>query len=201
MMSPLAVSTDLESPEFPFDVALFDGASQVFPWNAIGAVYRGRQLVVAGDQKQLPPCTSFDRMVNNDDDSEDADDLGDFESVLDVWCSIGLPSKRLRWHYRSRREPPIAFSNHHFYDDDLVTFPRPDDLDGSTAVHRRHPGRSRSALPANACGPPSPPAENNNATSSSSSTPASKPNSNNSRPQPWQLTDSVNGLRGLVTQL
>ena len=70
MMSPLAVSTDLESPEFPFDVALFDGASQVFPWNAIGAVYRGRQLVVAGDQKQLPPCTSFDRMVNNDDATE-----------------------------------------------------------------------------------------------------------------------------------
>ena len=73
----------------------------------------------------MPPSTFFDRMVNNDDDSEDADDLGDFESVLDVLCSIGLPRKRLRWHYRSRREPLIAFSNHHFYDDDLVTFPSP----------------------------------------------------------------------------
>ena len=107
MMSPLAVSTYLESPEFPFDVLIFDEASQVLPWDAIGAVYRGRQLVVAGDQKQLPPSTFFDRMVNNDDDSEDADDLGDFDSVLDVLCSIGLPRKRLRWHDRSRREPLV----------------------------------------------------------------------------------------------
>ena len=70
MMSTLAVSTYLESPEFPFDVALFDEASQVLPWDAIGAVYRGRQLVVAGDQKQLPPSVFFDRMVNNDDAAE-----------------------------------------------------------------------------------------------------------------------------------
>ena len=83
MMSPLAVSTYLESPEFQFDVVIFDEASQVLPWDANGAVYRGRQLVVAGDQKQLPPSTFFDRMVNNDDDSEDADDLGDFESMLE----------------------------------------------------------------------------------------------------------------------
>ena len=107
MMSPLAVSTYLESPEFPFDILIFDEASQVLPWDAIGAVYRGRQLVVAGDQKQLPPSTFFDRMVNSDDDSEDADDLGDFESVLDVLYSIGLPRKRLRWHDCSRREPLV----------------------------------------------------------------------------------------------
>ena len=66
------------------------------PWDAIGAVYRGHQLVVAGDQKQLPPSTFFDRMVNNDHDSEDAADLGTFERVLDVLCSIGLPRKGLR---------------------------------------------------------------------------------------------------------
>ena len=78
MMSPLAVSTYLESPEFQFDVVIFDKASQVLSWDAIGAVYPGRQLVVGGDQKQWPPSTFFDRMVNNDDDSEDADDLGDF---------------------------------------------------------------------------------------------------------------------------
>ncbi len=71
MMSPLAVSTYLESPEFQFDVVIFDEASQVLPWDAIGAVYRGCQLVVAGDQKQLPPSTFFDRMVNDDDDSDD----------------------------------------------------------------------------------------------------------------------------------
>ena len=67
MMSPLAVSTGLESPKFQFDVVLFDEASQVLPWNAIGVVDRGRQLVVAGDQNQLPPSTFFDRMVNYDD--------------------------------------------------------------------------------------------------------------------------------------
>ena len=143
MMSPLAVSTYLISPEFQLDVVIFDEASQVLPWDAIGAVYRGRQLVVDGGQKQLPPSVFFDRMVNNDDDSEDADDLGDFESVLDVLCSIGLPRKRLRWHYRSRREPLIAFSNHHFYDDDLVTFPSPDDLDGSPAVRFVHAPEGR----------------------------------------------------------
>ena len=65
---------DLESPEFSFDVVIFDEASQVLPWDAIGAVDRGRQLVVAGDQKQLLPSMLFDRMVN-DDDSEDADGL------------------------------------------------------------------------------------------------------------------------------
>ena len=76
MMSPLAVSTDLESPEFQFDIIIFifDEASQVLPWDVIGAVYRGRPLVVAGDQQQLPPSTIFDRMVN-DDDTEDADGL------------------------------------------------------------------------------------------------------------------------------
>ena len=67
MMSPLAVSTSLESPEFQFDVVIFDVASQMLPWDAIGAVDRGRQLVVARDQKQLPPTMIFDRMVNDGD--------------------------------------------------------------------------------------------------------------------------------------
>ena len=93
MMSPLAVSTYLESPEFQFDVVIFDEASQVLPWDAIGAVYRGRQLVVAGDQKQLPPSTFFDRMVNNDDDSEDADDLGGSPHLVVAFRS---PRPRLR---------------------------------------------------------------------------------------------------------
>ena len=73
-MSPFAVSTVLESPEFQFDVVIFDEAWQVLPWDTVGAVDRGRQLVVVGDQKQLPPSTFFDRLVN-DDDSEDADEL------------------------------------------------------------------------------------------------------------------------------
>ncbi len=104
MMSPLAVSTSLASPEFPFDVVIFDEASQVLPWDAIGAVDRGCQLVIAGDQVPLPTSTFFNDMVN-DDDSEVADDPGDFESLLDDLCSMGRLRMRLRWHDRSRREP------------------------------------------------------------------------------------------------
>lgn len=142
MMSPLAVSTYLDSAS-KFDVVIFDEASQVRPFDAIGAIYRGIQLVVAGDQKQLPPTTFFDRLTIDDDggdlgaDEEEADvgaNLADFESILDVCCSLGMPRKRLRWHYRSRREPLIAFSNHHFYGNELVTFPSVYDADGASAV-------------------------------------------------------------------
>ncbi len=140
MMSPLAVSTYLASPEIKFDLVIFDEASQVRPFDAVGAIYRGRQLVVAGDQKQLPPTSFFDRMASDDGGDEEPDDdepqaaIQDFESILDVCRSIGLPHKRLRWHYRSRREPLIAFSNHHFYANELYTFPSVMDADDKTAV-------------------------------------------------------------------
>ena len=67
MMSPLAVSTYLDSPDLKFDLVIFDEASQVRPFNAIGAVYRGNQIVIAGDQKQPPPTTFFDRLVSDED--------------------------------------------------------------------------------------------------------------------------------------
>ncbi len=127
MMSPLAVSTYLNSREFRFDLVIFDEASQVRPYDAISTIYRGHQLVVAGDQKQLPPTTFFERTVSDGEISSENDEieetLADFESILDVCCTLGLPRRRLRWHYRSRREPLIAFSNRHFYDNELVTFP------------------------------------------------------------------------------
>jgi very-short-patch-repair endonuclease len=121
MMSPLSVSTFLQAEELKFDLIIFDEASQVFPWDAIGAIYRGTQLIVAGDDKQLPPTSFFSRA---DIEAEEEDeDIGDFESILSLCKSVNMPNKRLRWHYRSRREPLIAFSNRHFYDGDLVTFP------------------------------------------------------------------------------
>jgi very-short-patch-repair endonuclease len=127
MMSPLAVSTYLNTKEIRFDLVIFDEASQVRPYDAISTIYRGRQLVVAGDQKQLPPTTFFDRTVLDAEVSSEEEEveetLADFESILDVCCTLGLPRRRLRWHYRSRREPLIAFSNRHFYDNELVTFP------------------------------------------------------------------------------
>jgi very-short-patch-repair endonuclease len=120
MMSPLSVSTFLESDQIRFDLVIFDEASQVFPWDAIGAIYRAKQAIVAGDEKQLPPTNFFSRA---DTETDEEDDIGDFESILSLCKSINMPSKRLRWHYRSKREPLIAFSNRHFYDGDLVTFP------------------------------------------------------------------------------
>ncbi|HXG10904.1 MAG TPA: DUF4011 domain-containing protein [Gemmataceae bacterium] len=135
MMSPLAVSTYLP-PDMTFDLVIFDEASQVRPCDAICAIYRGRQLVVAGDPKQLPPTTFFERLFDDEEgaDAEEGADLGDFESILDVCYSLGLLRRRLRWHYRSRRESLIAFSNRHFYDNELVTFPSAHDLPANPAI-------------------------------------------------------------------
>ncbi len=128
MMSPLAVSTYLDTPELSFDLVIFDEASQVRPHDAVCAIYRGRQLVVGGDPKQLPPTDFFTRTGEESEEVE-TDDAGTapFESLLDVCLSLGLTRKRLQWHYRSRREGLIAFSNRFFYDGRLVTFPSADE--------------------------------------------------------------------------
>lgn len=117
-MSPLIVSRMLPAEQL-FDLVIFDEASQVAPHDAVTSIMRGRQLVVAGDPQQLPP-TNFFRKVFADDDEEE--DLEDFESILDV-LSPKLHRHMLRWHYRSTDERLIAFSNKHFYKDDLVAFP------------------------------------------------------------------------------
>jgi very-short-patch-repair endonuclease len=138
MMSPLAVSTYLDTPDIHFDLVIFDEASQVRPYDAICAIYRGRQLIVAGDQKQLPPTSFFDRAVadeaGSDDEDGSAGGLEDYESILDVCCTLGLPRRRLRWHYRSRREGLIAFANQFIYGNELVTFPSVYDVAGNPAV-------------------------------------------------------------------
>ncbi|HEY1066894.1 MAG TPA: AAA domain-containing protein [Pirellulales bacterium] len=136
MMSPLAVSTYLSAGDFKFDLVVIDEASQVRPHDAVAAVYRGKQLVVAGDQKQLPPTSFFERAstVDDDEDAEPEDQMADFESILDVCTTLGVPRRRLRWHYRSRREPLIAFSNRHIYDAELVTFPSVEDGGDPPAV-------------------------------------------------------------------
>ncbi len=124
MMSPLAVSQFLDS-EIKFDVVIFDEASQVRPADAVNCIYRGHQLIVAGDQKQLPP-TEFFAKATTDEGTDDWNDeqTEDFESVLDLAKASGVvQSIPLRWHYRSRHEDLISFSNHAFYDGKLVTFP------------------------------------------------------------------------------
>ncbi|PWS50231.1 DUF3320 domain-containing protein [Streptomyces sp. FT05W] len=124
MMSPLTVSQFLPS-DFRFDVVIFDEASQVLPQDAVNSIYRGDALIVAGDQKQLPPTSFFSAGGGGDEDDEwDEDGAAGFESVLDACKATGvLRGLPLRWHYRSRHENLIAFSNHEFYENTMVTFP------------------------------------------------------------------------------
>lgn len=122
LMSPLSVSTFLAPNSVHFDVVVFDEASQIFPQDAIGAIYRANQLIVVGDSKQMPPSNFFNTSVETDDADEETGDVTDFESILDL-CSTSMQQLRLRWHYRSRYEQLIMFSNKNFYDSDLVTFP------------------------------------------------------------------------------
>jgi len=122
MMSPLSVSQYL-SPDMRFDLVVFDEASQVRPADGLNCIYRADAMVVAGDQKQLPP-TSFFEAVSDEDDVYEEDQLEEFESLLDLAKgSGGLSSLSLNWHYRSRHESLITFSNYSFYDGRLITFP------------------------------------------------------------------------------
>ena len=127
MMSPLSVAQFIDPVGVRFDVVVFDETSQVEPADALGAVARGDQLILVGDQNQLPP-TNFFNTMGGDSEPSDSDDgaasITDMESILDRGCSIGgMPRLRLRWHYRSRHESLIAFSNKEFYQNDLVVFP------------------------------------------------------------------------------
>ena len=116
LMSPLSVSTYL-TKDFHFDLVIFDEASQVYPEDAIGAIYRADQIVICGDSKQMPPTNFFRQSID-----EDEDEGGDFESILDM-AKTCLKVYSLKWHYRSQCEELIAFSNKYIYNDDLVTFP------------------------------------------------------------------------------
>jgi len=116
LMSPLSVSTFLDPLKVKFDLVIFDEASQVRPEDAIGSIMRARQVIVVGDNKQLPP-TDFFREVNDEEE-----DFPDLESILDE-CSSSMPQRMLLWHYRSRQESLISFSNRRFYGGRLITFP------------------------------------------------------------------------------
>ena len=123
LMSPISVSQFL-SPELKFDLILFDEASQIVPEDAICSIYRGKAIVVAGDRQQLPPTPFFQKSMMDETDWDDiVEDVEVFDSILDECQGIQLPSKTLRWHYRSKNEELIAFSNHRFYHDHLITFP------------------------------------------------------------------------------
>lgn len=123
MMSPLSVAQYLPADHSLFDVVIFDEASQITVWDAVGALARGKQVIVAGDPKQMPPTNFFARSDDNPDGDVDVE--GDLESILDEMLGASIPQRTLNLHYRSRRESLIAFSNSRYYDSSLVTFPAP----------------------------------------------------------------------------
>lgn len=128
MMSPLSVASYLESDAITFDLVIFDEASQIMPENAIGAILRGKQVIVTGDTKQMPPTDFFTVSVSAHDYDADEEEEGQEEEILPEesileQCAAVLPSCPLLWHYRSRHESLIAFSNREIYAGRLVTFP------------------------------------------------------------------------------
>lgn len=127
MMSPMSIAQFLPPNTVEFDVLVIDEASQMKPEDALGALARCKQCVIVGDSKQLPPSAFFDRLMGSEG-ADDVDDLGDVESILEAAAHPigGMQGGRmLRWHYRSKHESLIAFSNKEFYESKLHVFPSP----------------------------------------------------------------------------
>lgn len=127
MMSPMSVAQFLEPGAATFDLVVMDEASQIRPEEALGGLVRGKQLIVVGDQMQLPPTPFFQKLsadAISDTDEEEAVDVKQ-ESILEAAAARFYPVRRLKWHYRSEHGSLIAFSNREFYDDDLTVFPSP----------------------------------------------------------------------------
>lgn len=124
LMSPISVAQFIDPKSPNFDLVIFDEASQLPTSEAVGAIARGENVVVVGDPKQLPP-TSFFSSTHLDEENIDKEDL---ESVLDDCLAINMPQQHLLWHYRSRHESLIAYSNMKYYENKLYTFPSPNDL-------------------------------------------------------------------------
>ena len=124
LMSPLSVAQYIDMDDAPFDLVVFDEASQMPTGEAVGAICRAKAAVIVGDPKQMPPTSFFTADITDEDDAE----IDDMESILDDCISLSMPSRCLEWHYRSKHESLIAFSNRHYYDGRLVTFPSADDM-------------------------------------------------------------------------
>lgn len=144
LMSPLSVASYLPPGGPTFDLVVFDEASQVRPVDALGSILRGRQLVVVGDEKQLPPTSFFDTMVSaegvtdGEEDGPGTNVTQDMQSILGLCAAQGMPARMLRWHYRSRHDSLIALSNHEFYESGLVFFPSPNLKSEGEGLSLRH---------------------------------------------------------------
>jgi hypothetical protein len=148
LMSPISVAQFLPPSSVTFDLLVIDEASQIRPEDALGVIARARQIVVVGDQKQLPPTSFFDRLVDDVEENDEEDEgapvgatAADMESILSLCEARGLRQRMLEWHYRSRDPSLIRVSNAEFYGDGLVLPPSPLQLDPDYGLKfRRVPG-------------------------------------------------------------
>ncbi len=139
MMSPLSVAQFLPPGVVRFDLLVIDEASQVQPVDALGSIARAKQLVIVGDERQLPPTRFFSRLLDDGrDDDEQGASTADIESILGLCRARGLPQRMLRWHYRSRHQSLIAVSNSQFYDNKLFIVPSPYNAEAGMGLRLRH---------------------------------------------------------------
>lgn len=131
MMSPLSVAQFLPSDFNEFDLVIFDEASQMTTWDSVGAIARGKNVIIVGDPKQMPPTSFFSGAIDVGDPDEE-----DLESILDQALAARLPHLRLKGHYRSRHETLIAFSNSKYYENSLITYPSSDTKESAVSLHR-----------------------------------------------------------------
>jgi very-short-patch-repair endonuclease len=140
MMSPLSIAQFLPPGVLEFDLLVMDEASQIQPVDALGAIARAKQVVVVGDERQLPPTKFFAKMTSgtSDDDDDGGAQVSDIESILGLFSARGLPEKMLRWHYRSRHQSLIAVSNTQFYDSKLFIVPSPYTQEAAMGLRFNH---------------------------------------------------------------
>ena len=145
-MSPILVAERIPANSQLFDVVIFDEASQIQPAEAIGSLARAPQAVIAGDDKQLPPTPFFGRVAGDDEDDDDEGEgdggaIKGMESILATAGALALRDQMLQWHYRSRDDRLITFSNKHLYGSELTAFPGT--LDAVPVLHHRVASPSR----------------------------------------------------------
>lgn len=140
MMSPLSVAQFLPPGQLSFDLLVMDEASQIQPVDALGAIARCHQVVVVGDERQLPPTQFFSKVTSGQDDDNDEDgaQVSDIESILGLFRARGLPQRMLRWHYRSRHQSLIAVSNSQFYENKLFIVPSPYTQEAGMGLQFQH---------------------------------------------------------------
>ncbi len=138
MMSPMSVATYLQQGAVEFDLVVFDEASQVKVVRAIGPILRGKQVVVVGDTRQMPPTDFFSKALELEDEEADESQTADIESILNMFLSQSAPESMLRWHYRSKHDSLIAVSNQEFYEGKLMIFPSPGVNPIATGLKLRH---------------------------------------------------------------